>query len=213
MHWSGAVAACLAATALASFAPRSLRAQAAVREPVVWRFVGEAAASVGGTWLEGSRAPTVRSKPGFLFGVGLQRGWTEFVAAGATLRGGIQPLEIRENGDSWSGGTLTEANFVATLSLQSRQRRTNRVSLDLSGGAAVLSGANDILPFHDAASLAPLAEVGIAIRRGATNADASRRDLALFVRYSTLKVQSEYVNAVTTTGWVGRIVAGLRVSR
>lgn len=199
--------------AAASVLPHTLDAQSDLSGPVVWRFVGEAGGSVGGTWLEGPRAPTVSSRTGFLFGIGLQRGWTEFVAAGAAIRAGIQPVELRENGDTWSGGTLTEANFVGLLSLQSRQRRTYRVSLDLGGGAAVLSGANDILPFHDAASLAPLGEVGVALRRGATNADASRRDLAVFARYSALKVKSEYVNAVATSGWVGRIVAGVRITR
>ena len=207
------VAGWLIAAAGAWIAPRTIAAQGALREPVAWRFVGEAGASVGGTWLEGPRAPTVSSKTGFLFGLGLQRGWTEFVAAGATLRAGIQPLELHENGDAWSGGTLTEANFVGTLSLQSRQRRTHRISLDLSGGAAVLTGASDIVPFNSAASLAPLAEVGVAIRRGATNAGASRRDLALFARYSALKLKAEYVHAVTTSGWVGRVVAGVRVTR
>src|SRR6476661_1750973 len=122
MRRSAALAAWLASMAL-SFAPRTVQGQGALREPVVWRFVAEAGASVGGTWLEGARSPTVSSKTGFLFGLGLQRGWTEFVAAGATVRGGIQPLEVRENGDTWSGGTLTEANLVGTLSLQSRQRR------------------------------------------------------------------------------------------
>lgn len=203
----------IVATAAAPLMPHTLTAQGGLREPVVWRFVGEAGGTVGGTWLEGPRAPTVSSGTGFLFGIGLQRGWTEFVAAGATLRAGIQPLELKENGDTWSGGTLTEANFVGTLSLQSRQRREYRLSLDLSGGAAVLSGANDILPFHDAASLAPLGEVGVALRRGATNADASRRDLAVFARYSALKLKSEYVNAVATSGWVGRVVAGVRITR
>lgn len=199
--------------AAASVMPHTLTAQGVLRDPVVWRFAGEAGGSVGGTWLEGPRAPTVASRTGFLFGVGLQRGWSEFVAAGAALRAGIQPLELRENGDTWSGGTLTEANFVGSVSLQSRQRRMYRVSLDLGAGAAVLSGANDILPFRDAASLAPLGEVGVALRRGATNADASRRDLALFARYSALKVNSEYVNAVASSGWVGRVIAGVRITR
>lgn len=185
----------------------------ALRLVPVWRVIAEAGGSIGGTWLEGPRAPKVVSKPGFLFGLGLQRGWTEFVAAGASIRAGVQPVEMQENGERWSGGTVTEADLVATLSLQSRQRTTNRISLDVSGGAAVLTGANDVLPFQDAQSLAPLVEVGVALRRGVADSDASRRDLALIVRYSMLKLQTEYINAVVTPGWVGRTMIGLRITR
>jgi len=184
-----------------------------VRESTDWRIVAELAGSLGGTWLEGPRAPTVASKPGVLLGLGLQRGWTEFVAAGAIIRAAVQPIEIRESGETWSGGTLAESQFLANLSLQSRRRTMNRLSLDLSGGAAILTGANRILPFEDAKSLAPLLEVGIAFRRGNTDADASRKDLALVLRYNMLKVQSEVVNTIATSGWVGRVVAGVRVTR
>lgn len=195
-------------------ATSGLRAQeAGRRDPVDWRAVAEVAGSVGGTWLSGPRAPTVASKTGFLLGLGLQRSWTKFVAAGATLRAAVQPIEIREHGESWSGGTLTEAQLLANVSLQSRQRTMNRISLDLSGGAAILSGANRILPFDDAKSLAPLLEVGVAFRRGIADADASRRDLALVLRYSMLNVQSNTMNAIATSGWVGRVIAGVRVTR
>lgn len=202
----------LAATALL---PASAHGQelGALRLVPVWRVIAEAGGSIGGTWLEGVRAPKVVSKPGFLFGLGLQRGWTEFVAAGASIRAGVQPVEMQENGERWSGGTVTEADLVATLSFQSRQRTTNRISLDVSGGAAVLAGANDVLPFQDAQSLAPLLEVGVALRRGLADSDASRKDLALIVRYSMLKLQTEYINAVITPGWVGRTMIGLRITR
>lgn len=176
-------------------------------------MVAEAAGTVGGTWLEGARAPTVSSRTGFLFGLGMQRDVSAIASVGGTVRAGLQPLQVRENGETWEAGTLTEADVLATISLQPRRPMLDRLSLDLSGGAAFTSGAKKVLPFSDARSIAPLGEAGVAVRLGPSNAATSRRDLALLLRYSALKMSGDGSASAFTSGWVTRIIAGVRVTR
>ncbi len=168
---------------------------------------------IGGTWLSGPRAPTVGGDAGVMLGLGAQRGVSPDASAGVVMRLGTQGLTLTEQGSSWSGGTLTEANIVGVLSLASRRRTRTRVSLDLGGGMALVSGARDIQPFLDAGGLAPLGEIGLSVRRGGAEVDASRRDLAVFARYSALRLGAAVVNAETTSGWVRRLSLGLRVTR
>lgn len=185
----------------------------ALMDPPRWRVTSEVGAVVGGTWLEGRRAPRVATSLGAVAGLGVLRAAGEYLTAGAGLRIGRQQLRIRESGESWKGGGITEANALANVSLHSRTRSATRIALDLSGGAAILGGAADILPFQDAATLGPLVEIGLSLHRGETDGDASRRSYALLLRYSALRLDANIVNAVTTTGWVGRTVLGLKVIR
>lgn len=202
----------LAAAFLLLIPQQAIQAQSNHRaSPVKWRLVAEALGTAGGTWLQGPRSPTVSSKVGFVFALGAERAVTDHVAVGASARVGVQPLSIRENGSSWSGGTLTESAVLATMSFRPRARASVRLSFDASGGAAALSSASRILPFEDAARVAPLAEVGVALQRG--SADASRRNIALLFRYSALRFNVGSVNAFATSGWVGRVMAGVRVTR
>ena len=181
--------------------------------PAIWRPYAEVGGLLGGTWLSGPRSPTVSTDPGFSLGIGISRGITPDVSSGVSMRVASQGLSLSEVGATWTGGTLTEANVVGQLSLSSRRRTRRRLALDLGGGIAVLSGAHDILPFLDASNIAPLGEMGLSLHNGKADADASRRDMAFFVRYSTLRLDANVVNAATTTGWVHRVTLGLRVTR
>ncbi len=195
--------------ALAAFVQR-VDAQAV---PERWRVTGEVGGIVGGTWLSGPRVPTVSTDPGAALGIGVQRGITPDATAGFAVRISSQAVSLREVGSSWSRGTLTEGDVVGQLSFASRRRTRLRLALDLGGGFALLSGARDLLPFLDASSIAPLGDIGLSLHRGQSEVDASRRDLALYVRYTSLRLDASLQNAVTTSGWVGRISTGLRVTR
>ncbi len=196
----------LAATLL--FDGVSLSAQ---RAPDGWRVTGEVGGVLGGTWLRGVGAPTVTTDPGATIGVGATRQLVSGVSAGATLRIGAQPVVMREVGATWSGGTLTEADVLAQLIVMSAQGTTLRPALEVGVGAAVLTGARDVLPFHDASRVAPIAEAGFSVRRDANS--STPQDLALFVHYGIVRLDASGTNAVTSSGWVRRVTLGLRVTR
>jgi hypothetical protein len=178
-----------------------------------WRSTAEIGGSIGGNWLEGKRAPTVASRPGFLAGLGIERGMTPYVASGVSMRVMTSNVELEEVGTTWKGGRLVEVNVMATTSLQSRRRTALRTSLDLLGGVAIVNGARDIVPFRDAANISPAGEIGLSLRHGVADADASRPDDALFVRYSVVRLRMATPNAIASSGAVGRIVIGLRIAR
>jgi hypothetical protein len=75
----------------------------------------------------------------------------------------------------------------------------------------VLTGARNVLPFHDASSVAPIAEGGFSFRRDANS--STPQDLALFVHYGIVRLDASAANAMTTSGWVKRVTIGLRVTR
>jgi hypothetical protein len=195
-------------------APATARAQATFREAPQWRFVAEVNAVTGGTWLEGRRAPTVNNGLGLLLGLGAERGFGETATAGAMLRFGQQNLRMRELGVEWDGGTLNEGQVLGTISLHSRRRSTLRLSADLGVGAAILSGAAETIPFNGASALNPMGEAGLAIRRGRPDEGPSRRDIALLVRYSAVRLDMlSSSSGGATGGWVGRFSVGLRATR
>lgn len=212
---SATVALLPAASILAMLAGAGpLSAQAAFREAPQWRFVAEMSAVTGGTWLEGRRAPTVSNGFGLLLGLGAERGLGETTTAGAILRFGQQNLRMRELGAEWDGGTLNEGQVLGTLSFHSRRRSALRLSADVGVGAAILSGAAETIPFSGASALSPMGEAGVAVRRGRADEGPSRRDVALLVRYSTVRL--DMLSSATggaTGGWVGRFSIGLRATR
>jgi hypothetical protein len=183
----------------------------AQRAPDRWRFTGDVGGVLGGTWLRGIGAPTVTTDPGASIGVGASRPIGSGSAVGALLRIGAQPVVMKESGTTWSGGTLTETDVLATLVLMSPQGTALRPALELGAGAALLSGARNVLPFHDASSVAPIVEGGVAVRRDANS--SSPEDLALFVHYGLVRLDASQTNAVSTSGWVPRLIVGLRVTR
>jgi hypothetical protein len=186
------------------------RMHAQVALPPGWTVSGEAGAVAGSTWLNGNGAPRVTSKIGFLFGVAAMRSLRNSVAAGAAFRVGIQPLELKENGATWSGGTLAEYDLVAKLAFPVVALRSLNAAIEVGGGTAVLSGANDVLPFSGAPSVAPLAEVGASVNLGPAT---SRRTLALVLRYGLLRMTLDDATTEATSGWVSRLTAGIRVTR
>jgi hypothetical protein len=176
-----------------------------------WRVTGEVGGVIGGTWLRGTGAPTVSTDPGAAIGVGAMRPLGGGVSGGAAIRIGAQPVVMKELGASWSGGTLTETDILAQLTMMSAQGTTFRPALELAAGAAVLTGARNVLPFHDASTIAPIAEGGVSFRRDANS--STPQDLALFVHYGIVRFDASATNAVSTSGWVRRVSVGLRVTR
>ena len=176
-----------------------------------WRVTAEVGGVLGGIWLKGSAAPTVRTDPGPTIGVGAQRMVAQNISAGASVKVGAQPVSVRENGASWSGGTLTEADAVGTVSFLAPQSTPLRPSLDLAAGIAVLSGARTLLPFRDASRVAPIGEAGVTLRR--VDPNPVKQELSLFVHYGVLRLDASAADASTISGWVSRISAGVRVTR
>lgn len=176
-----------------------------------WTVSAEASGEGGSTWLDGSRAPRVKSKIGFLFGVSALRDLSSTVAAGAALRASVHRLELEENGTTWSGGTLAEYDLVAQLALRIPALQRVDAALVIGGGGAVLSSANDVFPFARASSVAPVLDVAATARLG--GGAASRRPLSVVVRYGIVRMAIDDAGVQATSGWVPRITAGLRVSR
>ena len=133
------------------------------------------------------------------------------ISAGVVVKVGAQPVSVKENSASWSGGTLTETDVVGTVSFLAAQSTPLRPSLDIAAGIAVLSGARTVLPFRDASRLAPMGGAGVTVRR--VDANPAKQELSLFVHYGVLRLDASAVDASTISGWVGRISAGVRVTR
>lgn len=196
--------------ALLTFAPRLIIAQGTVPH---WHVAGELGGVVGGTWLNGSNAPTVTSTPGVVLGIKVQRTVSPHASAGAAIRLAAQPLSLRERDTKWSGGTLTEGDLLGVVSLYAARDQPVSVSVDVGLGIAVLSGARSILPFRDASHLSPLGELGVSLRQSTTRAQSARQERALFVRYGMLRLDASATETIATTGWVGRLTAGVRITK
>ena len=195
---------------IASIATSAPHASAQPIRPT-WRVTAELGGVLGGTWLEGTGAPTVRTDPGATIGVGAQRMVATNVSAGVGVKVGAQPVSVKESGASWSGGTLTEADALGTMSFLTAQSTPLRPSLDISAGVAVLSGARTLLPFRDASRIAPIGEAGVTLRR--VDPNPNKQELALFVHFGVLRLDASATDASTVSGWVSRISAGLKVTR
>ncbi len=153
----------------------------------------------------------MRTDPGATIGVGGQRMVAMNVSAGLGVKVGAQPVSVKEGGETWSGGTLTEADALGTLSFLTAQSTPLRPSLDIGAGVAVLSGARTLLPFRDASRIAPIGEAGVTLRR--VDPNPNKQELALFVHFGVLRLDASATDASTGSGWVSRISAGLKVTR
>ena len=167
---------------------------------------------LGSDWLVGSSNPTVRTSSGVFFGLNEQRRLVSGAAFGLAARFGAQALSLSENDVRWSGGTLTEFDFLGAAATPIGST-SSPLALEIAGGFAVLSGARDIAPFRDAGRVAPLAEVGIALRHAGNSARSQRRAPVLVLRYGVVRLDASAVHASTTSGWVRRVSAGLRIAR
>ncbi len=198
------------ATALLTFAPHQILAQAAARN---WQLAGELGGVVGGTWMRGSNVPTVTTAPGVVLGLNGQRTVSPHASVGAAIRIGAQPLSLTEHDTKWTGGTLSEGNALGVVSLFGARDQPLTVSVDLGLGIAVLSGARSILPFRDASSVSPLGELGVSLRHSTTRSKPAGDAQAVFVRYSMLRLDASATETIATTGWVGRLTAGVRITK
>jgi hypothetical protein len=190
-------------------AARPLQGQA-VAPPPPWRFSAEAGAIGGGVWLEGPRVPRVSTGVGFLFAAAARRALSDVAGVGAAFRASMQPLGLQENGVGWKGGTVTEYDLLALLTIRARSAAASRVSLEAGLGAALLTGVTDVVPFRDAPRAAPMGEAGLAVLLG--NASSWRQDVSLVARYSVVRMSAEAADG-GTTGWVGRATVGARITR
>jgi len=176
-----------------------------------WRVTAEVGGVFGGRWFEGNGAPSVRTEPGATIGVGAQRMVGPNVSAGVGVKVGAQPVSVNEDGASWTGGTLTEADAIGTVSFLTAQSTPLRPSLDIGAGVAVLSGARALLPFRDASRIAPIGEAGVTLRR--VDPNPNKQEIAVFVHYGMLRLDASATDASTISGWVSRISAGFKVTR
>ena len=128
-----------------------------------WRFSAEAGATGGGVWLDGSRVPRVSTGVGFVFATAARRALSDVTGAAAVLRVSMQPLDLRENGVEWNGGTLTEYDLLGVLSIRAPATGSLRATVEAGVGAALLTGAGDIVPFRNASSVAPAGEIGLSV--------------------------------------------------
>jgi hypothetical protein len=195
---------------LAIAGPSPLGAQST---PTPWHFVQEASGWFGSTWLEGPRAPTVKSTAGGAIGIGMQRQVREDVEAGVMVRAALQPISLDEAGATWRAGTLREVDALGMVSMTSARRGRTRLHLDGLAGIAVLNGLGNVLPFRDAGTISPLGEVGLAVSRAPHEAERRPRRLVGFARVGMVRLSTTPGFSLITPGWVNRFVIGVRTSR
>ena len=175
-----------------------------------WRFTAEAGAAAGGVWLEGARVPRVSTGLGFTFAAGAGRAISQAAGGVAVLRVSVQPLDLEENGEAWKGGTLTQYDMLALLAVRAPSAQSLRTTVEGGIGAAVLTGASHIVPFRNTKGVAPIGEIGIAVMRA--GASSGPRVVALVARYGVVRLSADGEEG-GATGWVGRVSAGVRVTR
>jgi hypothetical protein len=182
-------------------------------DPSRLRSVFEVGTSIGGTWLDGTRAPEVTSGIGVSGGLGVQRSFSGNVVGAVNLRVLSAAVSLSEAGMTWNRGRTLESSLLASISVQRNARRALRPSMELAGGITRLSGPRDIVPFKDAANIAPTAEVGLSLRRGEADADASRREFSVYLKYSVLQVRMAATDVIAEDGTLSRILIGVRATR
>ena len=177
-----------------------------------WSTSGEVGGILGSDWLVGRSNPTVRTSAGVFLGLNGQRRLVSGTSFGLAARFGAQALSLSENDVRWSGGTLTELDLLAAAA-KPIGSTGSPLALEIAGGVAVVSGARAIAPFRDVARVAPLAEVGMALHRIGNTARSQRRAPMFVLRYGVVRLDASAVKASTTSGWVRRFSAGLRIAR
>ncbi|MEQ1691225.1 MAG: hypothetical protein ABMA00_08075 [Gemmatimonas sp.] len=201
-------------------APQALSPRdAALHEPR-WALGGALGAVIGGTWLLGATSPAVTTGAGVALSLDVRRSMTSQASIGAVIRVTAQPLRLRETEAEWEGGTLTDAQLLATTAMTVLRGARMTSALEFGGGVALLSGAGSLYPFSAAARLTPAAEAGVSIQRGVRPGQVSNaRPISVFVRYGLVRVDpgptpAIAIDAMTASaGWVGRSSVGLRVER
>lgn len=203
--------------------PSPVPAATAPSDSVVpWEVHVEIGIAASGTWADGGSGPTVRSGGGAQFGVQIVREVPSASArnprrrlfAGGAARISAKSVSLREAGDAWDGGTISQGDLVAVLSWRPSHTSGTRFGADAGIGLAYLSASDDIAPFRDAPSVAPLGEIGVALMRATNTLEG--RPYAIFVRVSALRLAPADVADApepATAGFVTQLVLGLRVGR
>lgn len=190
-----------------------------------WKYTGDVGATLDGDWLSGTGAPAVSGTTGAQLSLGVQRRASARALVGSAIRISSQPLRLSENGAHWDGGTITVTQLLGTVGVPLSRGSSMSSTLELSGGAAFLSGARTIAPFSTSGRLAPTADAGVVLGRGTSRSSTDTRSgfdfrsLSLVLRYDVMRVDPNG-DATSTTltqdavaGWVGRVVIGMRVVR
>lgn len=206
-----ALALCTAALT-ASLTPRTAPAQASPETPV-WSAVQEAAGVIGSRWLDGARTPRVSSAVGGMIGLGVMKPVSPTVRTGVMLRAGVHPLDVQEQGTQWDGGTLREIDLLATVSVDAFTRRRMEFQWDALGGAAVFGGASGIPPFREIGLLSPMGEIGLRATRQSRDGQFVPRRTFVYARVGAVRLNASTVQAIVSSGWVPRVVLGVRSAR
>ena len=184
--------------------------QAAAANAVHSQSSAEAAVRLPVTWASGAGAPTVKTQ--FAPMLSLNLGGALNASSRASLDTRISNTDIRmtENGVSWTGGTLTLVDVVATLAWRPTIQNAHSLSLEVGAGATVFAGARNVAPFKEGKSVVPIAEATAAYDLPFTFA---KNTVALLARESIMRMGGANTeDAVRGAGYVHRVSFGLRVT-
>ena len=202
---------CLAPAIMSGLTPSVVVAQGA---PLgTWSAVQEVTGMVGSRWLDGTRAPRVSSAIGGAIGIGIMKPVNPQLHTGVQLRVGVHPLELQEQGQRWDGGTLREIDLLASVSMAAFQQQRFEFRWDAQGGAAVLGGAADLPPFRDLGLLSPMGEVGLSAARRPPGDQVGTRRTFVYARVGAVRLNATTVRSIVSSGWVPRLVIGIRSAR
>ncbi|MEP6765883.1 MAG: hypothetical protein ABJB66_16330, partial [Gemmatimonadaceae bacterium] len=127
----------------------------------------------------------------------------------ASLDTRISNTDIRmtENGVSWTGGTLTLVDVVATVGWRPLFQNNHRLSFELGAGATVFAGSRNVAPFKEGKSAVPIAEGTIAYD---LPFKISKNAVAVIARESIMRMGgANSDDAVRDPGYVHRVSFGM----
>lgn len=162
------------------------------------------------TWASGVGAPKVKTQFAPMLSLNLGGALNANTRASLDTRISNTDIRMTENGVSWSGGTLTLVDVVATLGWRPLLLNDHRLSVEIGAGATVFAGSRNVAPFKDSKSVVPIAEGTVAYDlpfKFAKNA------VALLARETIMRMGGADVSdAVQQPGYVHRVSFGLRVT-
>ena len=196
-----------ASAALLPLVPVALQGQESTR----WRSFQELTATVGTTWFEGARVPTVSTPLAGAFTLGMRRDVGPESQAGLLLRVGVSPVRLKEAGDAWQSGSIQTLDAMIHLARHTGRYGPLELALEANGGFTLLTGDKDILPFAELGTVLPGAEAGVAVRRRPGAAAPGRRIVELFARAGAMRLSAATTRPLMSSGWTPRISFGVRV--
>ncbi|MEP6781802.1 MAG: hypothetical protein ABJC26_18020 [Gemmatimonadaceae bacterium] len=183
---------------------------AAEKKTLFAQSSAEAAVRLPVTWASGTGAPTVKTQFAPMLSLNLGGALNADARASLDTRISNTDIQMTENGVSWSGGTLTLVDVVATLGWRPLLLNDHRLSFEIGVGATVFAGSRSVAPFKEGKSVVPIAEGTLAYDlpfKFAKNA------VAVLARESIMRMGGADGNdAVQQPGYVHRVSFGLRVT-